>query len=170
MNPSRPLRDQSPIAAESIWRIIGEMTMAMLYQHTQYSALSLVVAVLAVLMFAGAFFLGTVPRIVLICVSIVVAASALFFSALTVEVTKDDLRWHFALPLWTYQIARADIENVQVVRNAVSNGSGIRMGAHSRLYNISGLDAVEIELKTGDIRRIRIGTDDAPGLAAALKS
>lgn len=146
------------------------MTMTMLYQHTQYSALSLVIALLAVLMFAGAFFLGMAPRIVLICVSIVVVGNALFFSALTVEVTKDDLRWHFALPLWNWQIARADIENVQTVRNAVSNGFGIRMGAHSRLYNISGLNAVEIELKTCDIRTIRIGTDDAPGLVTALKS
>jgi hypothetical protein len=37
-----------------------------------------------------------------------------------------------------------------------------------RLYNVSGLDAVELRLKTGDIRRI--GSDDAPGLAAALKA
>jgi hypothetical protein len=37
-----------------------------------------------------------------------------------------------------------------------------------RLYNVSGLDAVELRLKTGDIRRI--GTDDPQGLAAALKS
>jgi hypothetical protein len=35
------------------------------------------------------------------------------------------------------------------------------------LYNVSGLDAVELRLKTGDIRRI--GTDDPRGLAAALK-
>jgi hypothetical protein len=37
-----------------------------------------------------------------------------------------------------------------------------------RLYNVSGLDAVELRLKSGDIRRI--GTDDPHGLAAALKS
>jgi hypothetical protein len=33
---------------------------------------------------------------------------------------------------------------------------------------VSGLDAVELELKSGDIRRI--GTDDPRGLAAALRS
>jgi hypothetical protein len=33
---------------------------------------------------------------------------------------------------------------------------------------VSGLDAVELQLKSGDIRRI--GTDDPDGLAAALKA
>ena len=37
-----------------------------------------------------------------------------------------------------------------------------------RLYNVSGLDAVELRLKSGDIRRI--GTDDPQGLAAALEA
>jgi hypothetical protein len=36
-----------------------------------------------------------------------------------------------------------------------------------RLYNVSGLDAVELRLTNGDVRRL--GTDDATGLAAALK-
>jgi hypothetical protein len=46
------------------------------------------------------------------------------------------------------------------------NGFGIRVRPGRRLYNVSGLDAVELRLKTGDIRRI--GTDDPRGLAAAL--
>jgi len=54
------------------------------------------------------------------------------------------------------------------VRNAWWNGFGIRMRRGFRLYNVSGLDAVELRLKSGDIRRI--GTDDAQGLAAALKA
>jgi hypothetical protein len=36
-----------------------------------------------------------------------------------------------------------------------------------RLYNVSGLDAVELRLKSGGIRRI--GTDDTKGLSAALR-
>jgi hypothetical protein len=42
------------------------------------------------------------------------------------------------------------------------------MGAGFRLYNVSGFDAVELRLKSGEIRRI--GTDDPQGLAEALKS
>jgi hypothetical protein len=37
-----------------------------------------------------------------------------------------------------------------------------------RLYNVSGLDAVELQLRSHDIRRI--GTDDPQGLANALKA
>jgi hypothetical protein len=37
-----------------------------------------------------------------------------------------------------------------------------------RLYNESGLDAVELQLKSHDIRRI--GTDDPQSLANALKA
>jgi hypothetical protein len=50
----------------------------------------------------------------------------------------------------------------------VLNGFGIRMRPGFRLYNVSGLDAVELRLKSGDVRRI--GTDDAAGLAAALQN
>ena len=64
-------------------------------------------------------------------------------------------------------MARADIANVSIVRNSVLTGFGIRVRAGFRLYNVSGLDAVELHLKNGEIRRI--GTDDASGLAAALR-
>ena len=37
-----------------------------------------------------------------------------------------------------------------------------------RLYNVSGIDAVELHLRSSDIRRI--GTDDPQGLAGALKA
>jgi hypothetical protein len=36
------------------------------------------------------------------------------------------------------------------------------------LYNVSGLDAVQLKLKSGETRHI--GTDDPQGLAAALRS
>jgi hypothetical protein len=57
---------------------------------------------------------------------------------------------------------------VAVVRNHWWNGFGIRMRSGFRLYNVSGLDAVELRLKSGEIRRI--GTADPQALAEALKS
>jgi hypothetical protein len=48
-----------------------------------------------------------------------------------------------------------------VVRNHWWNGFGIRVAAGFRLYNVSGLDAVELRLKSGEVRRI--GTDDPQG-------
>lgn len=80
----------------------------------------------------------------------------------------NEVRWHFGPGLWTYRIPRADIDSARPVRNSWLNGFGIRMRPGFRLYNVSGLDAVELRLKTGDIRRI--GTDDPNGLATALTS
>jgi hypothetical protein len=61
------------------------------------------------------------------------------------------------------------IKQVTVVRNHWWNGWGIRIGPGLRLYNVSGLDAVELSIGAEDVRR-RIGTDDPEGLAAALKA
>jgi len=83
------------------------------------------------------------------------------------EVSGNELRWHFGPGLLSYRIALEDIEAVAVVRNHWWNGFGIRMRPGFRLYNVSGLDAVELHLRSNDIRRI--GTDDPQGLAGALK-
>ena len=96
------------------------------------------------------------------------AILAWLFSSLTVEVTEDEVRWHFGPGLWRYRLARSDIAGVAVVRNAWQSGFGIRMRPGWRLYNVSGLDAVELRLKSGDVRRI--GSDDPQGLADALRS
>jgi hypothetical protein len=69
---------------------------------------------------------------------------------------------------WTYRLPLDEIETVAVVRNHWWNGFGIRMRPGFRLYNVSSLDAVELRLKSGDVRRI--GTDDPQGLSAALSS
>jgi hypothetical protein len=103
----------------------------------------------------------------LIPMLIIVFAVGLVFYSLTVEVGDEELRWYFGPGLWTYRLALDEISSVSIVRNKWWNGFGIRTASGFRLYNVSGLDAVEIRLKSGDIRRI--GTDDPQGLAAALK-
>jgi hypothetical protein len=97
---------------------------------------------------------------------IVLIAVAIIFYSLTVEVGDGELRWYFGPGLWTYRLPLDEIRSVGIVRNHWWNGFGIRKAPGFSLYNVSGLDAVEITLKSGDIRRI--GTDDPQGLAAAL--
>jgi hypothetical protein len=106
-----------------------------------------------------------VPAIILIAI---VSAIALFFSSLTIAVGPSDVSWYFGPGLWRYRIARSTIGSIAVVRNSPLNGFGIRMRPHWRLYNVYGLDAVEMRLQSGDV--IRLGTDDPEGLEAALKS
>ena len=103
-----------------------------------------------------------------IALSLLMVALAIVFSSLTVEVEDGELRWYFGPGFWTYRLSLDAIKEVAVVRNNWWNGWGIRIAPGFRLYNVSGLDAVELKLGPDDIRRI--GTDDPQGLAAALRS
>jgi hypothetical protein len=138
----------------------------MKYHHTQRGMLMLLVCLaLAVLAMALLWRTGQPSMLVAL---IVVIAVAVMFSSLTVDVGGNELQWHFGPGWWTYRLALDEIQTVAIVRNHWWSGFGIRMRPGFRLYNVSGLDAVELQLKSGGIRRI--GTDDPQGLAAALKS
>jgi hypothetical protein len=53
-----------------------------------------------------------------------------------------------------------------VVRNRWYYGWGIRITPRGWLYNVSGLDAVELALKNG--KCVRIGSDEPHALARAI--
>lgn len=139
----------------------------MTYRHTQTGTLVLITSLLI-----GA--LGVViwwitgrwaPAVLMILINAVIA---FLFSSLTVEVGGGELRWYFGPGLWSYRLSVAEIKDVGIVRNHWWNGWGIRMAPGFRLYNVSGLDAVELRVGPNDVRRI--GTDDPHGLAQALKA
>jgi hypothetical protein len=138
----------------------------MAYQHTQPGTVTL--AVCLAIGALGAAIIWRTGQMSLIPMLIILFAVGLIFHSLTVELGDRELRWHFGPGLWTYRLALDDISSVSIVRNKWWNGFGIRSAPGFRLYNVSGLDAVELRLKSGDIRRI--GTDDPEGLAAALRS
>jgi hypothetical protein len=140
--------------------------MAMPYRHTQRGSLIMFVclafaAVDAAIAWRSGQWSAAPVMIPLFAVAVV-------FSSLTVEVGENELRWHFGPGFWTYRLALDEIEKVEVVRNHWWNGFGIRIRPGFRLYNVSGLDAVELHLRSGDVSRI--GTDDPQGFAAALRS
>lgn len=138
------------------------------YQHTQRGTVMIVgMALLAIVCAFIAYTLPSPGRWGMLAAVLALIILAWLFSSLTVSVDDGELQWRFGPGLWSYRMALADIANVSIVRNSVLNGFGVRMRPGFRLYNVSGLDAVELELKSGDVRRI--GTDDAPGLAAALR-
>ena len=139
----------------------------MLYRHTQRGVL--VVSVCLAAAAFNAFLIWRSGQWIPACITLIVlVAAAIVFSSLTVEVNANELRWSFGLGLWTYRLPLDEIETVAIVRNHWWNGFGIRRGSGLRLYNVSGLDAVELHLKSHDVRRI--GTDDPQGLADALKA
>jgi hypothetical protein len=63
-------------------------------------------------------------------------------------------------------IEREAIMGVTPVRNPWWYGWGIHLTPRGWLYNVGGLDAVELALSNG--RTLRIGSDEAAALARAL--
>jgi len=137
------------------------------YRHTQPGTLILMCCLLAGAIGMALYWnSGQWPATALLLV--IMISAAVLFSSLTVEVSDNEVRWHFGPGLWSYRLPLDEISGVAVVRNHWWNGWGIRMASGFRLYNVSGLDAVELRLKSNEVRRI--GTDDPQGLAEALRS
>jgi len=61
-----------------------------------------------------------------------------------------------------------DIQSVNVIRTKWYYGFGIRLIPTGWLYNVSGLDAVELHLKDG--KTITLGTNDPYQLEKAINS
>ena len=94
-------------------------------------------------------------------------ASALF-GTLTVIVDETSVQVTFGpVGLLRERIAVADVTHARAVRNSPLNGWGIRYIRHGRLWNVWGLDAVELQLRNGT--RFRIGTDEPQALLQALR-
>jgi hypothetical protein len=142
--------------------------MAIQYQHTQRGTLMLVALIAGAVVLAATAYLSPTPsRWLCLALACGLLILAWLFSSLTVLVGDNELRWYFGPGIWQYRMTLSEIRAVRVARNSWTNGFGIRMRPGLRLYNVSGLDAVELELNNGEIRRI--GTDDASGLATALR-
>jgi hypothetical protein len=139
------------------------------YHHTQIAFITLgAFLVIGLICIGGALLLRSrVTKLGLVGVAAVLLVVALIFSTLTVDVGEKEVTLFFGPGLWSYRLDRTEIQSVAVVRNPWQYGWGIRMGPGFRLYNVQGLDAVELRLKSAEVTRI--GTDEVERLAAALK-
>jgi hypothetical protein len=99
--------------------------------------------------------------------AIVVAAFAMF-GWLVVEVSAESVDVRFGVGLVRRRIDVADIAACQRMRTRLWWGWGLHWTPAGWLYNVSGRDAVRLELRSG--RAVMIGSDDAPGLAAAVEA
>lgn len=145
-----------------------ETKMSNHYEHTQPGTLMIVVLVAGAIVCAAIAYGDTgASRWLASAMAVGILILSWLFSSLTVIVNDNEMRWYFGPGAWNYHMALTDIVSARAVRNSWLNGFGVRMGPGFRLYNVSGLDAVELKLKDGSVRRI--GTDDAPGLTAALQ-
>lgn len=141
----------------------------MRYEHTQRSFLlhwmvvPIVTVVLIGMLFDGApIWLLLLMTVFAVGMAWIVAT----FSTLTVIIDGDQIRVYFGRGWPRRTILRREVAAVRTVRNKWWYGPGIRLIPGGTLWNVWGLDAVELRLESGKV--FRIGTDDAEGLVAAL--
>jgi len=139
----------------------------MIYRHTQYGT----IIIIGVGLFPAAIL---VHRIISGCIyppewiAAVVLLSALFlFASLTVEVNQQRVVCSFGTGLIHKEIPLSDITDARPVVNSWMAGWGIRwMPGRYLMWNVSGLQAVELTLKNGG--KFRIGTDEPDALVSAI--
>ncbi len=143
-----------------------------IYQHTQHTYVWLGVAVLVAGTVALAAVLTedvAVPAIlIVVLITVVVALVTLSFAKLTTTVTPDAVTVAFTWGWPRRVIGRDHIVSHRIVRNRWLYGWGVRWIPHGMLWNVWGLDGVELQLRDG--RRFRIGTDEPERLDAALSA
>jgi len=108
--------------------------------------------------------LGVVTVMAAVILGIVYA----LFHSLTVRVSRSDIALSFGVGLIRKQFPIGDISSACIVQNRWYNGFGIRKIRGGWLYNVSGFDAIEIQLKNE--RKYRIGTNQPKELLAAVES
>jgi hypothetical protein len=107
------------------------------------------------------------PLVIFVAVAFVYLA-VLSATRLTTTVSASEISLEFRLGWPSKTIDRAAIVGAAIHRNIWIAGWGIRKVTRGWMWNVWGLDAVELELDSG--RVFRIGTDDPAGLLAALRS
>ena len=136
------------------------------YEHTQFG--TLIVTVFAVFFaLMAVFWVGTreplaFPASLLAFLVIV----ALLSGWLTIRIDGERLRWRFGIGLIGGSAQVAEIADAQMVRNPWWYGWGMHLTSRGWVYNVSGLDAIEVKLAGG--RTFRLGTDEPQKLLDAI--
>ena len=144
----------------------------MIYQHTQTGLLTrrLLRAISIITAGSGLFVAlrSTLRSIPLLASSAIVFVCATLFDSLTVRVSHDLVEISFGIGIIRKQFDVGNIRRASVVKNKWYYGWGIRLTPHGWLYNVSGLDAVEILMDNG--KQYRIGTDQPNELENAIST
>lgn len=140
------------------------------YQHTQVGPLPILVGgffgVISVVTLVNA---GDEPEAVIAVLGamVIIVTIVYGFSRLTVVVGPAELRARFTWGWPNRVVPLAELSRYNHVRNKWWYGLGVRLAPNGAwIFSVWGLDAVELELKSG--KKLRIGTDDPDRLIAAI--
>ncbi|MBN2541579.1 hypothetical protein JXI42_01830 [bacterium] len=127
-----------------------------IYKHTQTGWLMMVLIAIPILV---SIYVGVQESVIyLLLLSCFFIAIALLFYKLTVVINDREIKVYFGIGLIKKVIEIKEIESSRIVRNKWYWGWGLKKIPGGWMYNIAGLDAVEIEMHDG--RKFRVGTDE----------
>lgn len=109
----------------------------------------------------------TTHKTPLLLIAFVLLVILLLFHSLTTIVTDTHLKIYFGAGLIRKSIPLDQVERCEVKKNQLVFGWGIRIGAGFTLWNVSGLDAVELTFKNRKWK-FRVGTDKPEELHDAI--
>ena len=124
------------------------------------------VGITAIALAVGAYW-GPLPRpVLLLAAALAICVPA--FGSLTVGIDSETLSFRFGFGLVRKRFRLSEIVSAKPVRFRGHDGWGIHRLQNGWGYNVSGLDAVEIELSDGSAHWI--GTDEPQALVAAIRN
>lgn len=138
------------------------------YKHTQIGYLILF-TLLVIALYFGFIVTQAEFHLVILFVMLLIIFLLGSFSSLNVIINEKDLRIKFGYGIFKKSFILQEIVSARAVKNHWYYGWGIRVWfwPHMVIYNVSGFDAVEIEMKNGKI--FRIGTDEPEALEQAIQ-
>ena len=137
------------------------------YKHTQTGEMILgAMAVCSLIVIVVYLFNRNHP--VTLAILFPLLACAALFCSLTIQINDQWLTWCFGPGLISKRVALKEIASAEPIRNSWICGWGIHYTKGGVLYNVSGMDGVQITMKNG--KRFRLGTDEPEALTAAIRS
>lgn len=138
------------------------------YRHSQIGYVMRAIMLVAAAGCLASTALPDAPWPLLLVIASVLVGAGWIFSALTIEVTPTELTWFFGPGVWRQRVARTDIASAATTQNKWWYGFGVHQTPRGWLYNVAGLEAVEVTLRDGTT--FRLGTDEAEALERALNA
>lgn len=137
------------------------------YKHTQIGYLLIVILSVVVLLIVKLTIdTNFNPGTVLLLAFMILCLGT--FATLTVEVDDQAINLRFGIGLLRKRFLLENVEASRAVKNPLYYAWGIHAIPGGWVFNVSGLQAVELQMRNG--RKYRIGTDDAHSLLNAIET
>lgn len=148
----------------------------MKYKHTQIGYLMIIVTLAVLVLFGWMYITASMepssynsgPNFAITGIMTIIVGILASFVSLQVRMDEKHLHIKFGYGMYQKKFALHDIQSVKSVKNHRWYGWGIRVWFWPKMliYNVSGFDAVEIQLKNG--KKYRIWTDEPKKLEQAI--